>query len=114
MLEQEVKKNISVKEVLSLLDQGKSREEIADYYGETVSAMKATVWQHPKLKNKKAKKQFAINLVDDTEELDSTEVVENNETFQQVIDDNEEVPLEETFQQTVEQENVPVKATGTW
>lgn len=60
---------ITISEVLSLLDQGKSRKEIAEHYGRTQSEMKRIVWEHPKLKNRKAKKQYTgIELEDDTEE----------------------------------------------
>jgi len=88
-VEQEVKKDITVSAVLALLDEGKSREEIATHFGETVAAMKAAVWQHPKLKNRKAKKQFGINLIDDTDDESNVtqemHIVES-EAVQQVID----------------------------
>jgi hypothetical protein len=119
-VEQEVKKDITVSAVLALLDEGKSREEIAAHFGETVSAMKATVWQHPKLKNRKAKKQFAINLIDDTDgEADTTQEVAfvEEEAVQQVIDTVEEnqddVVVGETA--TTEETVSPVSAgNGTW
>mgnify|MGYP003436536566 CR=1 FL=1 len=61
---------ITISEVLNLLDQGKSRKEIAEYYGRTQSDMKKMVWDHPKLKNRKAKKQYSgIELEDDTEDI---------------------------------------------
>lgn len=64
---------ITISEVLSLLDQGKSRKEIAEHYGRTQTEMKRIVWEHPKLKNRKAKKQYTgIELEDDTE--DATDV----------------------------------------
>lgn len=60
---------ITISEVLSLLDQGKSRKEIAEHYGRTQTEMKRIVWEHPKLKNRKAKKQYTgIELEDDTED----------------------------------------------
>jgi len=59
---------ITISEVLSLLDQGKSRKEIAEHFGQTQTAMKRMVWSNPKLKAKKAKKQYEdlIVLEDDT------------------------------------------------
>jgi hypothetical protein len=116
-VEQEVKKDITVSAVLALLDEGKSREEIAAHFGETVSAMKATVWQHPKLKNRKAKKQFAINLIDDTDgEANTTqEVAFEEEAVQEVIDTVEEnqddVIVGETAEEAV---TAPTSANGTW
>lgn len=58
---------ITISEVLSLLDQGKSRKEIAEHFGQTQTAMQRMVWSNPKLKAKKAKKQYSdeIMLVDD-------------------------------------------------
>ena len=68
---------ITISDVLGLLDQGKSRKEIAEHYGRTQSDMKKMVWDHPKLKNRKAKKQYTgIELEDDTEDInDVAEVV---------------------------------------
>ncbi|ALN97170.1 hypothetical protein [Flavobacterium phage FpV4] len=120
-VEQEVKKDITVSAVLALLDEGKSREEIAAHFGETVAAMKATVWQHPKLKNRKAKKQFAINLIDDTDgEANTNQEVDfvEEEAVQQVIDtvesenqDDVVVGETETVEETVAP---PTSANGTW
>jgi hypothetical protein len=69
---------ITISDVLGLLDQGKSRKEIAEHYGRTQSDMKKMVWDHPKLKNRKAKKQYTgIELEDDTEDInDVTKVTE--------------------------------------
>lgn len=66
---------ITVSDVLGLLAQGKSRKEIAEYYGRTQSDMNKMVWGHPKLKNRKAKKQFTgIELEDDTDDVAVAEV----------------------------------------
>lgn len=69
---------ITISEVLSLLAQGKSRKEIAEHYGRTQTEMKNIVWNHPKLKNRKAKKQYVgIELEDDTADInDSTGLAE--------------------------------------
>ena len=68
---------ITVSDVLGLLAQGKSRKEIAEHYGRTQSDMNKMVWGHPKLKNRKAKKQYTgIELEDDTDETETvTEAV---------------------------------------
>jgi len=61
---------ITISDVLGLLGQGKSRKEIAEHYGRTQSDMNKMVWGHPKLKNRKAKKQYTgIELEDDTEDI---------------------------------------------
>ena len=61
---------ITISDVLGLLAQGKSRKEIAEHYGRTQADMNKMVWGHPKLKNRKAKKQYTgIELEDDTEDI---------------------------------------------
>lgn len=66
MSETATKPQVKVSDVLELLNQGKDRKEIAEHYGIPVSVMARTVWQHPKLKNRKAKKQYDIVIEDDT------------------------------------------------
>jgi len=95
---------ITISDVLGLLAQGKSRKEIAEHYGRTQSDMNKMVWGHPKLKNRKAKKQYSgIELEDDTEETPVAEVAhvsgpEANLAFENLeemgIDANEEVAVE--------------------
>lgn len=64
--EQQAPLRITISEVKSLLDQGKSRKEIADHFGKSQAEMQRMVWSHPKLKNLKAKKQYtSIELMDD-------------------------------------------------
>jgi hypothetical protein len=66
--EQQAPLRITVSEVKSLLDQGKSRKEIAEHYGKSMAEMQRTVWCSPKLKNLKAKKQYTgVELIDDEE-----------------------------------------------
>lgn len=62
----ELKREIKVSEVLDLLNQGKGRAEIREYYSLTHQEMQS-LFQHPKLKNKKPKSQPSFILVDDTE-----------------------------------------------
>lgn len=80
-------KEIKISEVLALLDAGKSREEIAEHYGISMADCKR-LFNHPSLKGKKAKKQPAFTIVDDTAE--ATEEVSNpvvEETEEEVIED---------------------------
>lgn len=62
----EMKKEIKISEVLDLLNQGKDRAGIREHYGLTHQEMQS-LFQHPKLKNKKPKSQPSFILVDDTE-----------------------------------------------
>ena len=72
---------ITVSDVLGLLAQGKSRKEIAEHYGRTQSDMNKMVWGHPKLKNRKAKKQYTgIELEDDTEDINDVAEVNDQIT----------------------------------
>ena len=107
---------ITISGVLGLLAEGKSRKEIAEYYGKTQTEMQKVVWCHPKLKNRKAKKQYeGIELIDDVEDAPIAEVFpvdsqitdavtaevahvpgpEANQAFAQ-----EEVAVEETQEET--------------
>jgi hypothetical protein len=82
--EQQAPLRITVSEVKSLLDQGKSRKEIADYYGKTQAEMQRMVWSSPKLKNLKAKKQYTgVELIDD-EESDGS-LAEVNDQISDVV-----------------------------
>lgn len=97
---------ITISSVLDLLAQGKNRKEIADFFGKTQTEMNILVWSHPKLKGRKAKKQYSgIELEDDTEEVvnnssEENEVqVEENTTFTEenntAIPTNEEEPQQD-------------------
>lgn len=56
-------------EILDLLEQGMSRKEIAEHYGQSVAYMARTVWTDPVLKNRKAKTQDVFTMVKDVEEV---------------------------------------------
>jgi hypothetical protein len=78
---------ITISDVLGLLDQGKSRKEIAEHYSRTQSDMKKMVWDHPKLKNRKAKKQYSgIELEDDTEDINDVAEVPAETLVAEVIE----------------------------
>lgn len=108
----EEKRKVDVAEVLDLLKQGKSRKEIAEYYGLPMSVMSKTVWQHPDLKNRKAKKQYGIEL------FDSRAEEEQQETSNQVdLEDSiAEIEAEQASQSTsdVSQEAAEYKEKAEW
>jgi hypothetical protein len=109
--EQQAPLRITVSEVKSLLDQGKSRKEIAEYYGKTQAEMQRMVWSSPKLKNLKAKKQYtSVELIDD-EEGDAPVAEVNDQITDAVTQAPEAVQafenVEEMGTQAVE-ENAPV------
>lgn len=92
---------ITVSDVLGLLAQGKSRKEIAEHYGRTQSEMIKMVWGHPKLKNRKAKKQYVgIELEDDTEDINDVAEV----TPEVVAETVTETPVVEEMAQVSETE----------
>jgi hypothetical protein len=85
---------ITISSVLGLLEQGKNRKEIAEYYGKTQTEMNKLVWSHPKLKGRKIKKQYVgIELEDDTED----EVVAENTAVEvvEVVEEVAQVPSAE-------------------
>jgi hypothetical protein len=67
-VEQQAPLRITVSEIKGLLNQGKSRKEIAEYYGKSVAEMQRSVWSNPKLKNLKAKKQYNDIVLEDDEQ----------------------------------------------
>lgn len=86
---------ITVSDVLGLLAQGKSRKEIAEHYGRTQSDMNKMVWGHPKLKNRKAKKQYTgIELEDDTEDINKSEAMLDVQVTQETLDMNPDLVAE--------------------
>ena len=93
---------ITISEVLSLLDQGKSRKEIALHFGQTQTAMQRMVWSNPKLKAKKAKKQYSdeIMLVDDiaVEEVEVKEAPVEEEIGTEVAPIETDVETEEAVE----------------
>jgi uncharacterized protein (DUF433 family) len=92
---------ITISDVLGLLAEGKSRKEIAEHYGRTQSDMIKMVWGHPKLKNRKAKKQYTgIELEDDTEDVIVGEV--NDQITEAVTQEVAHVPEPEAVEGFVE------------
>lgn len=59
------KKQIKISEILELLQQGKKRSQIAEYYDITDADVKK-IFMHPLLKGKKAHKEPSWTLVDDS------------------------------------------------
>jgi hypothetical protein len=101
---------ITISDVLGLLDQGKSRKEIAEHYGRTQSDMKKMVWDHPKLKNRKAKKQYSgIELEDDTEDINDVAQVNSEAPVAEVV---EAVVLEAIVEEVAQGPGNEVEATA--
>jgi hypothetical protein len=104
--EQQAPLRITVSEVKSLLDQGKSRKEIAEYYGKTQAEMQRMVWSSPKLKNLKAKKQYTgVELVDDEEDAPVAET-----TTTETVEEMAHVPGPEANQAFENQEEMGTQA----
>jgi hypothetical protein len=78
-VEQQAPLRITVSEIKGLLNQGKSRKEIAEYYGKSVAEMQRSVWSNPKLKNLKAKKQYNDIVLEDDEQEEQVEQADVNE-----------------------------------
>ncbi len=105
---------ITVSDVLGLLAQGKSRKEIAEHYGRTQSDMNKMVWGHPKLKNRKAKKQYTgIELEDDTEDINDVAEV-NDQITDAVTQEVAHVPAPEPVQAFAQEEVNDSPDTSDW
>lgn len=113
------KRQITVQEIENLLEQGMQRPEIAEHLGIPLSVLQKTVFQHPKLKGRKAKKVYDIIVVDEEEVnnlADATnETSQENEEqvvtdFEQVTEDSvnsEEIQGNENLAETVSAEEDP-------
>lgn len=79
-------RKITISEVLELLNQGKTRPEIAEHF--EISASDCTkLFKHPKLKGKRAIKQPDFLIIDDTETTEedkSTSNVEESPVVEEV------------------------------
>lgn len=69
------KVKITTTEVLELLDLGKTREEIRDYYGLSNPDLKR-LFKHPRLKGRKTKKAPGFDLEDDIVEIRTSTFVD--------------------------------------
>lgn len=100
------KRPIKVSEVLALLEQGNDRTAIRTQLDLTHAEM-ASLFKHPKLKNKKPKTQATFVLVDDT--ADEVESVVNKVTSEVTEEINELVAqvVEPTVEVTAELETAP-------
>lgn len=106
------KKKIRVSEVLDLLAEGKKRPEIAKELDITMADCRK-LFQHPKLKGKKALKPTEFVLEDDTEEEEAIEdqvAVNANDTDDVASD---EVRNEEEDSPVNSDEAIEEKATAT-
>ena len=90
-----MKKQVTISEVLALLDAGKSRKEIAESL-EISQADCTRLFKHPALIGKKAKKQVEFDIIDDTK----VEVLEVSEEVdeQPLVAGSDELVAPETLQ----------------
>lgn len=70
-------KEIKIGTILTLLEEGKTRKEIAEHLQISLSDLK-TIFSHPKLKGKRQKKQKDYVLVDDTEDIVDTSATDDD------------------------------------
>lgn len=62
------KRKIVLQDILAMLEEGKSRKEINEYYELNPREAKEVLWSNPKLKGvKKAKYSIGIELVEEEE-----------------------------------------------
>jgi len=105
---------ITISDVLGLLAEGKSRKEIAEHYGRTQSDMIKMVWGHPKLKNRKAKKQYTgIELEDDTEDINDVAEV-TPEVIAETVSATETPVVEEVAQVPGPEAEATTPDTSDW
>lgn len=100
-------KEIKISEVLEMIEAGKTRPEIREYYGLSVREM-TVLSNHPLIKGKKAKTPVNINIIDDVSEIgeeeqseslseepvENAESLEESEPMQEATEVNESKPEE--------------------
>lgn len=67
---EQIKRVVTVSGLLQCLEEGMTREMIAEHYGISLREVKKH-FTHPKLKGKQAKKPMETILIDDTEDAES-------------------------------------------
>lgn len=104
-MEENLKKEIKVSEVLQLLQEGYTRDQIAVKYGISKKELKY-LFQHPKLKGKKTIKGIGIAIVDDLEEM--PEMPEASEVWEEENSEPQSEDMEQRdFSQISNTEEVP-------
>lgn len=90
------KRKIKLSGVIELIDNGSKRPEIQEYYGLTGREMQA-LFQHPLLKNRRAKKteELSFELVEDLEEEEVVQEVVEEEAPVELAVEVEEAPVVE-------------------
>ena len=85
------KPQIRVSGVLEMLKNGKTRDDIAEHYGITKTAVKS-LFQHPELKNKKTivKKEDPFVLIDDVTISDSPNAPEEPVQEEVLVEESSE------------------------
>lgn len=96
---------IRISDLLEYLDEGLTREEIAEKLGINMNECRK-LFQHPKLKGRKPKKPLPFILIDDTED-------ENTEAEEIITEENseEELPSFEEITFTEVSENTDEENT---
>lgn len=96
------KQKIKISEVLQLLEEGKTRPEVAEHYGISMADCRK-LFKHPKLKGRKAHKAPDFVLEDDLEEGGSISgELSNENSANEETQLNEEVMASEAERQESE------------
>lgn len=110
---------IKISEVLELIENYYTREEIAEHYGITMAECRQ-VFQHPLLKGKRTRPKPTFKLIDDisvdieTEEIlseEEAEVESNQIDLEQAIAEAEAEMFEESGEERDTEESLPENST---
>jgi len=107
-----MKKDIKISEVLTCLEEGMSRVEIATYFEITMVDCKR-LFKHPLLKGKKAKKQVEFNLIDDVSDGVIDQILNSKETYSEEFSSEELDKISSELDKEVE-ESVSENETHSW
>lgn len=107
---------IKVTDVLSMLQEGKTREDIRVHYGINKTELKA-LFQHPELKGRKTikPKELSFVIVDDIKETSGEDVAEVEfEISSEKIQEENSVSEETTEEVQEETQDEVEPTTSTW
>ena len=105
-----MKKQVTISEVLALLDAGKSRKEIAESL-EISQADCTRLFKHPALIGKKAKKQVEFDIIDDTK-VETIEAVTEEIEVKIEVEIDEQPLVAEIEAEKVEDSQIGVEIEG--
>lgn len=94
---------VVIEDIKEMLENGKTRKEIAEHYDLPLSVLRKQVFSHPELKGKKTKKVYDIKVVH-SEEVSETEESPAEEDSSELSSLAQQEVEEQSLQEDLEEE----------